>query len=78
MSGSCLPFLATMFHAVGLNVIDAKESKSDVLDTSRKALGDMIAKVVVKEKGETHKGVAKSRVNNSTLIVPAEILRTYR
>ena len=39
-----------MFHAVGLNVIDAKERKRDILDTSRKALGDMIAKVVVEEK----------------------------
>jgi len=41
-----------MFHAVGLNVIDANERESDVLDTSRKALGDMIANVVVKDKGE--------------------------
>jgi len=34
-----------MFHAVGLNVIDPRERKSDALDTSRKALGDMLAKV---------------------------------
>jgi hypothetical protein len=44
-----------MFHAAGLNVINAKARKRDVLDKSRKALRDMIAKVVVKEKGETHK-----------------------
>ena len=46
-----------MFHAVGLNVIDANERKSDVLDTSRKALGDMIAKVVVesRRKERNHK-----------------------
>jgi hypothetical protein len=50
LDGSCLPFLARMFHAKGLNVIDAKERKSDVLDTSRKVLGDMIAKVVVKDR----------------------------
>ena len=50
LDGSCLPFLATMFHAVGLNVIDPKERKSDVLDTSRKALSDMIAEVVVEER----------------------------
>lgn len=44
LDGPCLPFLATMFHAVGLNVIDPRERKSDVLDTSREALGTMIAK----------------------------------
>ena len=38
-----LPFLATMFHAVGLNVIDARERKRDVLDASTRALRDMIA-----------------------------------
>ena len=38
-----LPFLATMFHAVGLNVIDARERKRDVLDVSTRALKDMIA-----------------------------------
>ena len=38
-----LPFLATMFHAVGLNVIDPRERKRDVLDASTRALRDMIA-----------------------------------
>lgn len=38
-----LPFLATMFHAVGLNVIDPRERKRDVLDVSTRALRDMIA-----------------------------------
>jgi hypothetical protein len=38
-----LPFLATMFHAVGLNVIDARERKRDVLDASTRAPKDMIA-----------------------------------
>jgi hypothetical protein len=42
-----------MFHPAGVNVIDAKERKRDVLDTSRKALRDMIAKVVDKENGKT-------------------------
>ena len=50
LDGSYLPFLATMFHAVGLNVIDPMERKSDVLDTSRKALRDMFAEVVVEER----------------------------
>jgi hypothetical protein len=40
-----LPFLATMFHAVGLKVIDPRERKRDVLDASTRALvlRDMIA-----------------------------------
>jgi hypothetical protein len=38
-----------MFHAAGLNVMDAREMKRDVLDTSRRALRDMIYEVVVKE-----------------------------
>jgi len=38
-----LPFLATMFHAVGLNVIDARERKREVLDVSTRTLRDMIA-----------------------------------
>jgi hypothetical protein len=41
-----LPFLATMFHAVGLKVIDARERKRDVLEASTRALRDMIAVVV--------------------------------
>jgi|SRR6267142_2855756 len=41
-TGSGLPFLAMMFHAAGLNVMDAREMKRDVLDTSRRALRDMI------------------------------------
>jgi len=41
-----------MFHAVGLNVMDPRENKSDVLEASRRrrALRDMIAKVVVEER----------------------------
>ena len=31
-----------MFHAVGLNVIEARERKRDDLDTSTRALRDMI------------------------------------
>jgi len=38
-----IPFLATMFHAVGLNVMDPSERKRDVLDASTRALRDMIA-----------------------------------
>jgi hypothetical protein len=38
-----VPFLATMFHAVGLNVIDPRERKREVLDASTRALRDMIA-----------------------------------
>ncbi|KAN0120684.1 hypothetical protein V8E52_003953 [Russula decolorans] len=38
-----LPFLATIFHAEGLNVIDSRERKRDVLDASTRALRDMIA-----------------------------------
>jgi len=34
-----------MFHAVGLKLIDPRERKSDGLDISRKALGDMLVKV---------------------------------
>ena len=36
-----LPFRATMFHAVGLNVIDARERKRDTLDASTKVMRDM-------------------------------------
>jgi hypothetical protein len=36
-----LPFLATIFHAVGLNVMDPSERKRDVLEVSRRAVGDM-------------------------------------
>jgi hypothetical protein len=39
-----------MFHAVGLNVMDPRENKSDVLEASRRALRDMIAKVVAGER----------------------------
>ena len=38
-----LPFLATIFHAVGLNVMDPSERKRDVLEASRRAVRDMIA-----------------------------------
>ena len=51
-----LPFRATMFHAVGLNVMDARERKSDDLDVSTRALKDMIdrqtAHVVVENRPE--------------------------
>ena len=42
IDGAGLPFLATMFHAVGLNVMDARESKRDILEASRRALRDML------------------------------------
>lgn len=38
-----------MFHAVGLNVIDPRERKREVLDVSTRALKDMIAIYVVVE-----------------------------
>ena len=38
-----LPFLATIFHTVGLNVMDPREIKRDVLDVSTRALRDMAA-----------------------------------
>ena len=38
-----LPFLATMLHAAGLNVMNPSERKRDILDVSTKALRDMIA-----------------------------------
>ena len=38
-----LPFLATIFHTVGLNVIDPSEMKRDVLDVSMRALRDIAA-----------------------------------
>lgn len=45
-----------MFHAVGLNVMDARERKSDDLDVSTRALKDMIdrqtAHVVVENRPE--------------------------
>jgi hypothetical protein len=40
--GYGLPFLATMFHAVGLNVMDARERKRDDFDVSRRASRDMV------------------------------------
>jgi len=48
-----------MFHAVGLNVIDPRERKSDVLDTSRKALGDILkfkdmGDMRTREEGNSH------------------------
>ena len=46
-----------MFHAVGLNVMDPREHKSDVLEASRTAFRDMIAKVVVEER-PARRGVA--------------------
>jgi len=36
-----------MFQAVGLNIMDPRENKSDVLEASRRALRD---KVVVEER----------------------------
>ena len=39
-----LPFWATKFHAVGLNVMDARERKRDNLDESTKALRDMMGR----------------------------------
>jgi hypothetical protein len=39
---SGLPFFAMMFHAAGLNVMDAREMTRDVLDTPRRELRDMI------------------------------------
>jgi hypothetical protein len=38
-----LPFLATIFHAVGLNVMDTSERKRDVLEASTRVVRDMIA-----------------------------------
>ena len=38
-----LPFLATIFHTVGLNVMDPSERNRDVLDVSTRALRDMAA-----------------------------------
>jgi len=39
-----LPFLAMIFHAVGLNVMDPSERKRDVLEASTRVVRDMIAK----------------------------------
>jgi hypothetical protein len=48
-----------MFHAVGLNVMDARESKRDIVEVSRRALRDMIAKVVVEERpAKTWRGIS--------------------
>ena len=47
-----------MFHAVGLNVTDPRERNNDVLDTSRRALGDMIAEVMVEGRDPRRGGVA--------------------
>jgi hypothetical protein len=38
-----LPFLATIFHTVGLKVMDPSERKREDLDASMRALRDMIA-----------------------------------
>jgi hypothetical protein len=38
-----LPFLATIVHAVGLNVMNPSERKRDVLEASTRAVRDMIA-----------------------------------
>ena len=38
----CLPFLATMFHAAGLNVMNPSERKREVLEISTMAVSDMI------------------------------------
>jgi hypothetical protein len=51
-----------MFHAVGLNVMDPMENKSDVLEASRRALRDIIAEVVERP-AKTH-GWQKSRAEN--------------
>jgi hypothetical protein len=42
-TGLGLPFLATIFHAVGLKVMSPSERKRDVLEASRRAVRDMIA-----------------------------------
>ena len=41
------PFLAMIFHAVGLNAIDPSEMKRDVLEVSTREVRDMIAMVEV-------------------------------
>jgi len=61
-----------MFHAVGLNVIDPRERKNDVLDTSRKALGDMIANVVVEGRDPRRGQITRQQLE----IVPSENLHT--
>ena len=38
-----LPFLATIFHTVGLNVMDPSERNKDILEVSTRALRDMAA-----------------------------------
>jgi hypothetical protein len=37
------PFLAAIFHAVGLNAMDPSERKRDVLEVSTREVRDMIA-----------------------------------
>jgi hypothetical protein len=37
-----LPFLATKFHAAGLNVMNPSERKRDVLEVSTREVRDMI------------------------------------
>ena len=61
-----------MFHSVGLNVIAPRESKSDVLDRSRKALGDMPAKVAVEGRPTGRGQITRQQFD----IVPSENLRT--
>ena len=57
-----LPFLATIFHTVGLNVMDPSERRRDVLDASTRALRDMTATSWLRTEPVTD--------------TPAEILRT--
>ena len=61
------PFLATMFHAVGLNVIDARERKSDVLDESMREVRDMIATSWLRTTEPSH---THWQGRNFTYIVP--------
>ena len=37
-----VPFLAMVFHAIGLNAMHPSESKRDVLETSTMAVRDMV------------------------------------
>jgi hypothetical protein len=64
----CSPCRATIFHAVGLKVMDAKERYRDVLDTSRRALRDIVG-------GKTGRVVGQSH-DSETWLSPDENLRT--
>ena len=67
---SGLPFLATMFHAVGLNVMDARERKRDVLDASRRASRGMVC-----SKSWSKKNLARRGQKNHDNFM-SKILRT--